>query len=222
MIEEERIGATESQGILARPVAAMLLAAGESRRMGEPKGLLPLGSKTVVEVILDKLLSLPLHEIIAVLGHQADRLRGAIGNRAVRAVINSEYPRGMLSSVQFGLKHLSPGAEGVMICLLDQPLIPTEVFRCLVDSLQHDASRILIPTYEGRRGHPILIPLQFCDEVFTLEDSLGLRQLLRAKGEAIREVAVTAKDVLSDLDTKRDYELLKSMNEHGQTAEDHC
>lgn len=219
---EEGTGPTDSQEMLARPVAAMLLAAGESLRMGEPKGLLTLESKTVIEVILDKLLSLPLHEVVVVLGHEPDRLIEVIGSRSVRTITNSDYQRGMLSSVQCGMKNLSPGAEGVMICLLDQPLIPVEVLRCLVDSFQHDASRILIPTCGGRRGHPILIPLQFCDEVFTLEDSLGLRQLLRDKGEAIGEVAVTAKGVLSDLDTKRDYELLRRTNEHGQTAEDHC
>lgn len=191
-------------------IVAVLLAAGESRRMGKLKQVLPLGDKTLVEHCVDNLLASKVNKVIVVTGHRESEVRGAIGNRPVKIVHNADYERGMASSIKRGMKEISDRAGACIISLVDQPRIDHATIDCLVDTYIRESSLIVIPTYGGKSGHPILLDLALRDEVLGMDLEGGLRQVVLAHREAIHRVEVANSAVLEDCDVPEDYERLKS------------
>ncbi|RLA99736.1 MAG: molybdenum cofactor cytidylyltransferase, partial [Deltaproteobacteria bacterium] len=117
-------------------VSALLLAAGESQRMGRLKQLLPLGGSTLIEVVLENLLRSRLQEVIVVLGFGAEEIRPRVEAKGVRVAVNPRYKEGMASSLRVGLDALDPRAEGILVALADQPFIPPEVIDRLIEAFQ--------------------------------------------------------------------------------------
>lgn len=193
---------------------AVILAAGESRRMGRPKQLLSWGATTVIGAVVGAALDSPVAEIALVLGHAAEQvheaaahlLPTAAGSEAprIRFVLNQQYREGMLASVQAGVEALSPACDGFLLFLGDQPGASPDVAAALAAAYQPGS--ILIPVHGGRRGHPVLICLRFREELRRLDPAVGLRQLQRLHPEAVREVSVAEPFIHIDLDTPDDYE----------------
>jgi molybdenum cofactor cytidylyltransferase len=188
-------------------IAAVIPAAGQSRRMGVAKQLLPLGKSTVIEHIVDQILLGGINEVHVVVGHQADRIRAALSGRPIDVVDNPDYQRGeMLSSVRCGLRALSPGCDAVLVALGDQPAITAGLIRAMIESYATVGRGIIVPVFEGRRGHPLLLATAYRDEILTGYDHLGLRGLLAAHPQDIFELPVATSAVLSDMDDLRDYQ----------------
>ncbi len=185
---------------------AVILAAGESRRMGRPKQLLPWGETTVIGAVLAAAQRSPVAEIAVVLGHHADAVREAVrtGDSRTTCTLNPRYHEGMLSSVQAGVAALSSACDGFFLFLGDQPVASPDVARALAEAYQPGA--ILIPTYGDRRGHPGLFCLSFREEIGRLDPAVGLRQLQRRHPEAVRELPVGEPCIHIDLDTPEQYE----------------
>jgi molybdenum cofactor cytidylyltransferase len=184
-------------------VSAIILSAGESQRMGTLKPLLPFGEKTVIETVLDNFLKVNLYEIIVVLGYQADRIIEFINRYSVKTVTNEKYKDGMLSSIQKGIEATDEKTEAYMIALVDQPFISPFLIEALLEKYENNG--IIIPSYNGKRGHPIIIPAKYIDEIFGLDTNIGLRQLIQNHEDEIIYVDVAFDDVIRDMDFPEDY-----------------
>jgi len=185
---------------------AIILAAGESRRMGTQKLLLPYGEATVIETIVATALSSDLDKVLVVLGADRDAVRARLEKYPVEYVVNADYRRGMLSSVQVGFAALSAGAAAAVIMLGDQPAVPAAAIRAVVRAARASGRGIIIPTSGGRRGHPVLISTRYAAAIAALDPAIGLRQLQLDHPGDVLEVEVGDPAVLRDLDTPEDFE----------------
>lgn len=189
-------------------ISAILLAGGESRRMGgDFKPLLKWGTRTVIGACIDNLKRSRVDEIIVVLGFRESEIRSRLAGAGVQFAINRDYSKGMLSSLKTGLPLVSPRCEGVLIALVDQPMVGPEAINPLVISFGDYEKRISVPTYEGKHGHPIIISRGLEDEVMKLDeaDPDGLKALINAHRSEIQEVPVDSPAILDDIDLPEDY-----------------
>ena len=186
-------------------VSALLLAAGESQRMGRLKQLLPLGGSTLIEVVLENLLRSRLQEVIVVLGFGAEEIRPRVEAKGVRVAVNPRYKEGMASSLRVGLDALDPRAEGILVALADQPFIPPEVIDRLIEAFQGTSKGIVVPTFQGRRGHPVIFHRRYMEGLRSLSGDQGGRELLHRNSEDLLGVEVDCPGVITDIDTLEDY-----------------
>jgi molybdenum cofactor cytidylyltransferase len=189
-------------------ISAILLAAGESRRMGEFKQLLKFAGQTFVECCTDHLLASPVGEVIVVTGHREADVRRALGGRVVRFAHNPDYRDGMSSSVKRGIRAVSPAAAAVVVALVDQPQIDTAIINRVIAEYEKRQAMIVIPTYSRRNGHPVVIDLRLRDELLTFDDAQGLRQVIHAHAAEVVHVEVATDAVLTDFDYPEDYRRL--------------
>lgn len=186
-------------------ICALVLAAGESRRMGAPKLLLPFGEKTIIEQDVDHILQSKAERIFVVLGSYREEIEKKLTNRKVSTVINPRYHEGMLSSIQAGFKSLPAETSAVLVCLGDQPLIPHTVIDLLIATYDQTRKGIVLPVYKKRRGHPILIDIKHKHEVLNLSPDTGLRTLVHNHPQDVQEVEVDTPHILKDIDKPEDY-----------------
>ena len=186
-------------------ICAIVLAAGRSRRMGAQKLLLPFGGKTVIAHIVDQLLASTIDEVHVVVGCQAKRISRELSGRPVSIVNNSNYKSGMLSSVRCGLGDLPRQCRAILVALGDQPSIRTKLIDQILKSFTATEKQILVPLYQGKRGHPILFSEVYRTEILTHYDNVGLRGLLHAHTDDVLELTVSTSAVLSDMDYPEDY-----------------
>ncbi|UCC98478.1 MAG: nucleotidyltransferase family protein [Phycisphaerales bacterium] len=200
-------------------ICAIVLAAGRSLRMGVQKLLLPFGGKTVVSHIVDQLLASAVDRIFVVTGYEPERIRGELSDRSVSIVNNADYESGMLSSVRCGLRALPEQCRAVLAAIGDQPSISTQLIDSMIRSFTASEKHILVPCFEGRRGHPLLFSCQYGEEILTHYDDVGLRGLLHAHPDEVFELVVSTSSVLSDMDYPEDYRReLQSMNEQDEES----
>jgi molybdenum cofactor cytidylyltransferase len=189
-------------------ISAILLAAGQSRRMGAFKPLLPFGERTVVEACLGNLREGGVEEIVVVIGHRADELRERLANLPVRFAVNAEPTSEMGASIALGVEQLGPSAQAVFIALVDQPAIPPEVIRFLIAERERTGARLIVPEHEGRGGHPVLIDLGYRQELLNLDSRRGLRALFDAHQREVLRARVVSPYVARDMDQWDDYRAL--------------
>ena len=183
-------------------VAAILLAAGQSRRMGAFKPLLPFGNKTVIESCIDYLRLGGAETLVAVLGHRADEVRDVIKNASI--AINPDPNSEMGASIAAGIRAMNDNAKCVLIALVDHPAVPASVVTNLIAEW-HNGARIVIPTWQDRGGHPVLIDLNFREELLSLDQTGGLRELLKTHQSEVKRLPVDSPFVARDMDTWDDY-----------------
>jgi CTP:molybdopterin cytidylyltransferase MocA len=186
-------------------VAAILLAAGRSRRMGAFKPLLPFGNQTVIEACVNHLLDAGVETLVVVAGHRAGEISEKLSHLSVDFALNDEEESEMGVSIARGVERLPPDAGAMLIALCDQPAIPPAVIRLLVEEWRRTGSPLIVPEFEGRGGHPVLIDGRFREELLRLDPERGLRSLFDAHREAVRRVAVASPFVARDMDTWQDY-----------------
>ncbi len=195
------------------PIPAIVAAAGMSRRMGEPKQLLPWGEGTVIEAVVRTLAAAGVAPVVCVVGHQAVQMRAALRTTPALIVYNSAYAHGeMLSSYQAGIHWLieqGNGASGLLLALSDQPHLPTEVVRKVCTAARTQPDAIVIPSHQMRRGHPIYLPRRFWSETLKLPKDATLRTLIQQQDNEILYVNLDHSAILADLDTPEDYRRLQ-------------
>ncbi|HKQ50849.1 MAG TPA: nucleotidyltransferase family protein [Pyrinomonadaceae bacterium] len=186
-------------------IAAILLAAGRSRRMGAFKPLLPFGGRSVAEACVENLLAGGAAEVVVVVGHRGDEVRQELSRLPVRFALNSEEESEMGASIARGVEQLAHETKAVLIALVDQPAIPPETIVLLNAAAEEAGARLVVPEYEGRGGHPVRVDLSFREELMNLDARGGLRALFAAhRGEVLR-VPVTSPYVARDMDRWDDY-----------------
>jgi molybdenum cofactor cytidylyltransferase len=188
---------------------AVILAAGESKRMGRQKLLLPFGDVTVIEAVARTALGSRVDRALAVLGADREAVRAKLERYGLEFAVNQDFAEGMLSSVQTGFGALTPEAEAAVVMLGDQPFLPVRVVDEVIGAYRESGKGIVLPTFRGRRGHPVLIGLKYRDEVLALDPAEGLRGLMRAHPDDICEAEVDDPNILSDMDVPEDYADLK-------------
>ncbi|MCZ6628633.1 MAG: nucleotidyltransferase family protein [SAR324 cluster bacterium] len=189
-------------------IAAIVLAAGQSTRMGEQnKLLLPIGGTTLIARTVDTVLASQAAQTIVVLGHQAERVRAALAGREVTFVHNANFQQGMATSIHVGIGAVAPGTEGVMICLSDLPLVESaELDRLMAEFASHPHKSIAVPTYQGRRGNPVLFSLRHREEILNVRGAVGgCKSVVRKYPQEVLEVAMPSDGILRDVDTLDDY-----------------
>jgi molybdenum cofactor cytidylyltransferase len=186
-------------------IAAVVLAAGRSTRMGRTKPLLPLDSQTAIERLIGSCVSSGVADTVVVTGHDPDRLLATLAGLDVRPVHNPRYESGMFSSVRAGVAALRDDVEAFFIMPADHPLIRGEVLDRLTEAFRRDGSGVVHPVCCGVRGHPPLVAGRFREALLGAEAVASLRDffLLRAEDEV--EIEVEDVTVLMDMDTEEDY-----------------
>jgi len=186
-------------------VAAIILAAGASNRFGRPKQLLPWGKKTVLQHIIDVVLSSPVEQTIVVLGYRAEELQSNVKDARVETVVNESWNEGMSSSVRAGLSAVRPEVEAALFVLADQPTLTSETIAQIVRRYGETLSPIVVPTYKGKRGNPVLFARSLFAELSAQEGDVGGRLLIARYEDEVEEVEVRTDAVLVDIDTMEDY-----------------
>ena len=188
-------------------VWAIVLAAGASTRMKRQKLLLPFNGKSVVETVVDNAALSLGSKIMVVLGSHRDQIRNKIGNRQVHFCVNENFMDGMLSSVICGFRALPKSASAALVFLGDQPMIPHEVADKIVKAWRVGNKGIVIPTFDGKRGHPVLFATKYMPEIEKLNPATGLRVLSEKYRSDVLEVECNIPAILKDIDTPEEYQM---------------
>jgi len=183
-------------------ISAIVLAAGESKRMGKlQKLLMPLERTTILEQTVDNFIRSEVSEVIVVAGSRAEEINRLMVERPVTVVVNPDFHRGMSTSIIAGLRSIRDESRGIMIALADQPFIDSLTINKLIREFGSHDKGIVVPVYRGRRGHPVILSCKYRPELLILEGDVGARQVLAAHTEDVLEVAVDCEGVLLDIDT---------------------
>lgn len=187
-------------------ISAILLAAGESRRMGDFKQLLPFRGKTFVECCVDNLLETSVDEIIVVTGHRQTEVRQVLGNRPVKFAFNADFHMGMSSSIQCGIQSLDEKTTAILIALADQPHIHSNIISKVIAAYKSVLPLIVVPVYISHRGHPIILDIKLREEILAIDPAEGLRQVVQAHKEQVLYLEMTDDAILLDFDYPQDYQ----------------
>jgi molybdenum cofactor cytidylyltransferase len=201
-------------------VAAVVLAAGMSRRMkspgAEPKQVLRWAGKPLVQHTLDNIQRSRVDEIVLVLGFAADAVLQQIATDGVRVIMNSDYAQGMGTSLRTGLSVLSSSAKAAFVLLADQPFVRPETLDQMITSHRESAAEITIPLFKGFRGNPVLLDRAVFPELMGLSGDVGCRAIFGSHTQGIHKIDVADPGILLDVDSLEDFE---KMTQPGLAAE---
>jgi molybdenum cofactor cytidylyltransferase len=188
-------------------IAAVILAAGQSRRMGQPKMILPWGKHTVIGQVVSILAEAGVVEIVAVVGGARRQVEAALAELPVRTVFNPRFEEDvMTASLQTGLQALPPNIQGCLVVLGDQPQIEKPVVQGVMATFLSSGADLVIPSYQMRRGHPWLVSKSLWKEIQALQPPDTLRNFISRHADRIHYLNVSTASVLKDLDTPGDYD----------------
>jgi molybdenum cofactor cytidylyltransferase len=195
-----------------RRVAAVVLAAGRSTRMGDQNKLLSdVGGRPMVRAVVDQVLKSKARPVIVVTGHQRERVEEALRSLPVRFVHNPAFAEGLSTSVKTGIAAVPADSDGAIVCLGDMPQIDSALIDKLLGAFDPERGAfIVMPTLDGQRGNPIVWSRRFFPELAVLEGDIGARNLLKSYPEAIVDVPVESHSVLTDIDTPEELAVLRS------------
>jgi molybdenum cofactor cytidylyltransferase len=184
-------------------VAAIVLAAGRSTRMGGPNKLLEkISGKPLVRIAAEQALASPARPVVVVTGHERARVEAALAGLDVRLVHNPDYAEGLSTSVKAGLAALPPEAEAAIVCLGDMPQVTSALIDRLIGAFDPERNALVVlPTFSGKRGNPVLWSRRFFPELMALEGDVGARHLIGAYPEVVTEVPVENAAAMVDIDT---------------------
>ncbi len=184
--------------------AAIILAAGGSRRFGSPKQLAPWGDKTLLEHTVELALNSRVDRVIVVLGAEIEQSNQLLKNKSVDIVINEQWATGQSTSMQAGLKALPDQIQSAIILLVDLPKITTALINTLIERHQHSLPPLVWPEFEGKRGNPVLFDRRLFLELMQISGDTGGRPVLMAHQHEAQRVAVTDDGILQDVDRPED------------------
>jgi molybdenum cofactor cytidylyltransferase len=187
---------------MALCVAAVLLAAGSSKRMGRPKQLLPLGDKPAVRYCCESIFAAGVNDIAVVVGPDSEKITKALHGLSITIAVNENRESEMADSIRIGLRALPERYTAVLICLADQPLTSIETLKTIIYRYGEDPRKIIVPMYNGKKGHPTLFPRSAAEEIYS---SITLRDIIKRDPGRVRRIDVADEGVVLDMDTPDDY-----------------
>lgn len=202
----------EMQPSAGHRVAALVLAAGRSTRMGGPNKLLaPIGGRPLVRITADHVLASRARPVVVVTGHQREAVEAALGALPVSLVHNPDFAEGLSTSLKTGIAALPEDVDGVIVCLGDMPQVEAELIDRLIGAFDPERGALIaVPTIDGKRGNPVLWSRRFFPELMTLEGDVGARHLITQYAEAVVETPAANAGALLDIDTPEALRALKS------------
>jgi molybdenum cofactor cytidylyltransferase len=187
-------------------VGAVVLAAGQSRRMGKPKLALPWGSRTVIEQVVLTLLNAGISEIVVVTGGAGEAIEMLLQDYPIRLVHNPEYAHSeMATTLQIGIRSLTPACQAALVVLGDQPTIEEKVVKKIVETYLETGAAIIIPSFQMHRGHPWLVGRSLWPDLLALVKEQTLREFTQEHVNDIAYIQTDTPAILYDLDTPEDY-----------------
>jgi molybdenum cofactor cytidylyltransferase len=202
-----------------KEIWAIILAAGASTRMKQQKLLLPFNGKTIIETVVENVARSVSSNILVVLGSHREQIQEQLVNSAVKIGVNENYLDGMLSSAICGFRTLPGEAKAALIFLADQPQIPAQVTDLVIKAWIESGKGIVMPTFNGRRGHPVLIETRYKADIERLDPEKGLRVLSEKFKNDVFEVECSIPEILRDIDTPEEYQFeIKKINKYGRKS----
>ena len=188
-------------------IIAVVLSAGESSRMGRPKALLPIQGQKFIERIIRVIGQSRVGRTIVVLGHHADQLRGQIEHLPVEVVINPDYRSGPLSSLQVAIRHIRDDdrCDGMLVHLVDHPFIDVALVDALIESFFETKKMIVVPSYKGKRGHPVIFSRELFGELLNAPLDQGAKAVVNAHRQETLEIEWHDEGITLDIDTPELY-----------------
>ena len=201
----------------ARQIAAIVLAAGRSTRMGGPNKLVAeIGGKPLVRIAVEEALASRAKPVIVVTGHERERVEAALAGLPVKLAHNREFADGLATSVRTGIASVPAEADGAVICLGDMPQVDAALIERLIEAFDPEQGALgVVPTIDGKRGNPVLWSRRFFPDLMAIEGDIGARRLIGRYGEAVIEVPVTGKAAFTDIDTQEALAGVKASIERG-------
>jgi CTP:molybdopterin cytidylyltransferase MocA len=190
-------------------IAGIILAAGEGKRIGQNKALLKFQDKTFVELIVDSMAQCGCAPIIVVLGAEVQSIKASLKKSSIKFALNENWRLGQFTSVKTGLSQLPPKIPGVMVALVDHPVVQKETYHSLCDKFSDNLNEIVIPIYKGKRGHPVVIPETIFREILGSPDDISLKDIIRKHNDLVYEQMVDDPGILRDIDTQNDLRMIK-------------
>jgi molybdenum cofactor cytidylyltransferase len=201
---------------MASPFTAVILAAGTSTRMGTAKQLLPLDDRPLLQHVLDHVRASAVKEIVLVLGFAAEEIRRKIDVQKARVVLNESYRQGMGTSLKAGLSAVDPQSAGALIVLADQPFVRPATLDRLIAEHRRSKAQIVIPTYRGFRGNPVLLDRSVFAEVMALDGDTGCRAIFGDHLDGIVKLPVDDAGILLDIDRQSDFETVRHAGDRAE------
>ena len=188
-------------------IAAVVLAAGESSRMGRPKALLPIDGETFIEKIVGALRKTSVGNIIVVLGHNSEEMKRRIEHLPVEILINPDYKLGQLSSLHVALRRVEkePDCDGVLVHLVDHPYLDAKLVERLIERFSVSRKLIIVPRYNGKRGHPVIFARKLFTELLAAPMDQGAKAVVNARGDDTLQVDTENAGIIVDIDTPELY-----------------
>lgn len=188
-------------------ISAVVLSAGESSRMGRPKALLPIEGQTFIEKIVAALKQTPVGRIIVILGHNAEEMRRRVEHLPVEIVVNPDYKLGQLSSLQAAIRHLQSdmNCDGMLVHLVDHPYIDPVLVRHMIQGFCDGKSLIVVPRWQGRRGHPVIFSRALFAELLAAPLDQGAKVVVSAHRAETLEIESANPGITLDIDTPELY-----------------
>jgi len=204
-------------------LAVVILAAGESRRMGQPKALLPFPENfssahsqraKIPKTFLEHLIEVTRHPrtniLRVVVGAHAEEIRTRVKLENDAIVVNDNWEKGQLSSLQTAIRSLpADETEGMLVCLVDHPLISAQLISTLLETFERDTNTIVIPTYRGKRGHPVIFPSALYAELLGVREdapkNIGARAVVHAHATDVVEVSVDEEGVIINMNDPKTF-----------------
>ena len=178
--------------------------------MGVDKLTFPWGRKTVFEHSVETLLRSKVREVVTVIRDSKRTVVGHTKDRKLKVVINPYYKRGMSTSIRRGLRAIDPSSQGILIALGDQPLVKTRTINALIDAFVQRRGTIVVPSFHGKQGHPVIFHRWYLKELSKLRGDVGGRSIIEKYPEEVWLVRVKSAGVTKDIDTREDYKRVKN------------
>lgn len=201
-------------------ISGIVLAAGESKRMGRTKQLLSFGTSTILEHVVDNLLRSKVGEVVVVLGHESGRIKARFEGAPIKLALNPDYQQGMSTSITCGIMAISPESRACLIALGDQPLIRSEVVDRLISAYEEGGKGIIVPVYGDMAGHPVIFDMKYREALLSLTGDTGGKTVISAHPEDVRQVEVETASVIYDIDKWEDYQ--KQLEQYLASREQVC
>ena len=205
MVKNDRMTARLHDRTTSERIWAIVLAGGESKRMGTPKMMIPFRGGTIISTAVKNILESDIKNVIVVLGAYRSGVKKATEQLDVKYCYNPDYREGMLSSVRCGFRSLPDDLRAALVFPGDQPLIGPEVVNLVINAYLQTGKGMVVPVYDGQRGHPLLVDGKYRDEIQKLEGPDGLRELARRNPDDVLEIETDNPLILKDIDTREDY-----------------
>ena len=189
-------------------ISAILLAAGQSKRMnGENKLTKEVQGTPLIKLSVKNILASSINELIIVLGHQKEIIEQLIEkNEKIKCVFNKNFESGISSSIKIGLKNLSEKTETFFICLGDMPMVSPDIYNQLIES--KDKNEIIIQTYKGQRGNPVLFGKSMKEKIMNITGDIGAKKILQLKKNKILNLEINDQSIVRGFNTQDDFSSL--------------